>query len=60
MEIEEYKHYKTMNHLERDVQNALIMRMSYKHYKTYQRSVAEKRKKRAKRERAKEWTKEKS
>lgn len=50
---------KTLTQIELDNLNAILMGMSYGHYKSYQRTLAEKRKKRAKRERAKEWTKEK-
>ena len=39
---------KTLTQLEVDVLNAAIMGMSYGHYKAHQRSLAEKRKKRAK------------
>lgn len=49
-----------LTQLEVDVINAAIMGVSYGHYKAHQRSLAEKRKKRAKRERAKEWTKERN
>lgn len=45
---------KKLTQLEVDVLNACIMGMSYGHYKAYQRTLAEKRKKRAKKERIKE------
>lgn len=48
---------KPLTQLELDVLNATIMGMSYGHYKAYQKQLAEKRKKRAKRERIKEWKK---
>lgn len=44
---------KPLTRLEEDILNATIMGMSYGHYKAYQRTLAEKRKKRAKKERTK-------
>ena len=43
----------------KDLEAAACLGMSYGHYKAYQRSLAEKRKTRARKERAKEWKKEK-
>lgn len=51
---------KVLTQLELDNLNAVLMGMSYGHYKAYQRSLAKKRKKRARKERAKEWTKERN
>lgn len=51
---------KVLTQLELDNLNAVLMGMSYGHYKAYQRTLAEKRKKRARKERTKEWTKEKN
>ena len=44
---------KKLTQLEVDVLNAAIMSMSYGHYKTYQRTLAEKRSARARKERVK-------
>lgn len=48
---------KVLSQLEADILNAAIMGMSYGHYKAYQRSLEEKRKKRGKER--KPWMKEK-
>lgn len=48
---------KPLTQLEVDVLNAYIMGLNYGQYKAYQRTLAKKRKKRAKKERTKEWRK---
>lgn len=43
----------------KDLEAAACLGMSYGHYRAYQRTLAEKRKARVRKERTKEWTKEK-
>lgn len=49
---------KKKSQLERDIEAAAYLGMSYGHYKAYQRSVKEKRKKRRRKARLNRWTKE--